>query len=345
MAVENKDDDLVMVGDGVEEGDQAAVPPVGDEGAGKEDEGGEDDGELSADADDVRVGGGEAVDDEKTEARRVERRSRRQRQKDARDRDQRELKFLRNRNEQVERQIGDLTRRQVATETATIDQRIAQLDNAMRSADDVYAKAITANEGQDAAEAMRIRDNLKEQRDGLKSYKEQASQAPVDEGPDPELISQVRSWSERNTWFDFGRRDEDSAIAGAIDDMLIRDGYDPRTPEYYDELDKRVARRLPHLVKKGKGDAGNGADDLGGDDHLDDAGDDDLQNKGGQRKPGGPKFRIGGQERPLRPNEVHISRDRKEAMQEAGVWDDPVLRKNYLKRYAEWDREHADELG
>lgn len=338
MSTENKDDDLVMVGDGVEEGDQVAVPPVGDEVPGGEggDEDHDDDGELSADADDTRVGGGEPEGDDKTEARRVERRSRRQRQKEARDRDQRELKFLRSRNEQVERQIGELTRRQVATETATIDQRIAQLDNAMRSADDVYAKAIDANEGKDAAEAMRIRDNLKDQRDGLQAYKDQsAAGAPTEEAVDPLLIENVKSWSERNTWFDFGRRDEDSAIAGAIDDMLIRDGYDPRTPEYYDELDKRVARRLPHLSqKRGKGD-GNGADD------LDD--DDDTPPGGGQRKPGGPKFRIGGQERPLRPNEVHISRERKEAMIEAGVWEDPVLRKNYLKRYAEWDREHAND--
>lgn len=329
MSTEDKDDDLVMVGDGVEEGDQAVVPTVDDEeGAG------EDEGELAA-GEDERVGGGEPEDDDKTEARRAERRSRRQRQKDARDRDQRELKFLRNRNEQVERQIGDLTRRQAATETATIDQRIAQLENAIRSADDVYAKAIDANEGKDAAEANRIRENLKEQRDGLRAYKEEAAQAPVDEGPDPELIAQVRSWSERNTWFDFGRRDEDSAIAGAIDDMLIRDGYDPRTAEYYDELDKRVARRLPHLSNK-KGGSGNGADDLDDDDPG--AGD-----RGGQRKPGGPKFRIGGQERPLKANEVHISRDRKEAMIEAGVWEDPVLRKKFLKRYAEYDQEHAND--
>lgn len=332
MAIEEKDDDLVMVGDGVEDGDQAAAPPV-DEELKEEKE------ELEAGEEDVRVGGGEAEDEDKTEARRVERRSRRQRQKDARDRDQRELKFLRGRNEQVERQLGELSRRQTATETASIDQRIAQLDNAIRSADDVYAKAIDANEGKDAAEANRIRENLKEQRDGLRAYKEDSGQAPVDEGPDPALVEQVRAWSERNTWFDFGRRDEDSAIAGAIDDMLIRDGYDPRSPEYYDELDKRVARRLPHLAKKGKGGEGNGADNL--DDDLGE-GDDD---RGGQRKPGGPKFRIGGQERLLKSNEVHISRERKEAMIEAGVWDDPVLRKNYLKRYADWDKEHAHELG
>ena len=331
MSTENKDDDLVMVGDGVEEGDQVAVPPVGDEVPGDED----DDGELSADAGDERVGGGEAEDDDKSEARRTERRSRRQRQKEARDRDQRELKFLRSRNEQVERQIGDLTRRQTATETATIDQRISQIDNAIRSADDVYAKAIDANEGKDAAEAMRIRDNLKEQKTYLETAKEQGAAMSHEAAPDPMLVDQVRAWSERNTWFDFGRRDEDSAIAGAIDDMLMRDGYDPRTTEYYDELDKRVARRLPHLAQKGG--TGNGAD------NFDDDVGDDPPDKGGQRKPGGPKFRIGGQERPLKANEVHISRDRKEAMIEAGVWEDPVLRKNYLKRYADWDREHAND--
>jgi len=121
-------------------------------------------------------------------------------------------------------------------------------------------------------------------------------------------------------------------IVGAIDDMMVRDGWDPRTPEYYDELDNRVARRLPHLAQKGKG--GNGADD-----DLDD----DPGDGGGARKPGGPRFRVGGRERPLKSNEVHISRERREAMEEAGVWEDPVLRKNYLKRYAEWDKEHANE--
>jgi hypothetical protein len=196
----------------------------------------------------------------------------------------------------------------------------------------VYAKAITAGEGDDAAEAQRIRDGLKEQRDGLKAYKEQGAVQPVEEGPDPELVENVRIWHERNKYFDFGRRDEDSAIVGAIDDMMVRDGWDPRTPEYYDELDNRVARRLPHLKQKARG--GNGADD----DDLDDG-----DQRGGQRKPGGPKFRVGGRERPLKSNEVHISRERREAMEEAGVWEDPVLRKNYLKRYAEWDREHANE--
>lgn len=325
MAQNDKDEDLVMVGEGVEEGDQFVPTGVEDS---------DDDKSLEAEGgDDQRLGGGEAEDDDKTEARRQERKTRRQRQKEARDRDQRELKFLRSRNEQVERQLGDLSRRVSANENASIDGRINQLDRAIESAEDVYAKAIDAGEGKDAAEAQRIRDGLRDQRNYLQQYKEQGGARTEVEatGPDPSLIENVKTWHDRNTWFDFGRRDEDSAIAGAIDDMLIRDGFDPRTPEYYDELDARISRRLPHRAQQGGGE-GNGADD--------DLGDGQEQQRGGA---GGPKFRVGGQERPLRSNEVHISRERREAMQEAGVWDDPVLRKNYLKRYAEWDREHANE--
>jgi hypothetical protein len=29
-------------------------------------------------------------------------------------------------------------------------------------------------------------------------------------------------------------------------------------------------------------------------------------------------------------------------MQEAGVWDDPVLRSRYIKRYAEYDKANAN---
>jgi hypothetical protein len=36
---------------------------------------------------------------------------------------------------------------------------------------------------------------------------------------------------------------------------------------------------------------------------------------------------------------VYISPERKEAMIEAGVWEDPVLRNKYLKSYATYDKE------
>lgn len=325
--VEDQDEEFVMVGDGVDEGDQKVAPV--DDGK-KGDEKNDDDDELES-SEDSRAGHDESGDDDKKERRRVENKSRRSRQKEARERDQKELRFLRTRNETVEKQLNELSQRQTQTETSQIDGRISQLDNAIRSADDVYAKAISAGEGEDAAEARRIGDTLKEQRTGLKSYKEQMSAAPAEEGPDPMLVENVREWHGRNKWFDFGRRDEDSAIAGAIDDMMVRDGWDPKRSEYYDELDKRVARRLPHLHEGSKD--GDGQEDSQDKEHQEEE----------VKKTGGPRFRVGGRERSLKSNEVHISKDRREAMEEAGVWEDPIVRKKYLANYAKWDREHAAE--
>jgi hypothetical protein len=40
-------------------------------------------------------------------------------------------------------------------------------------------------------------------------------------------------------------------------------------------------------------------------------------------------------------NEVVVTPDRKQAMIEAGAWDDPVARKRLLKAYQEYDRNPA----
>lgn len=38
---------------------------------------------------------------------------------------------------------------------------------------------------------------------------------------------------------------------------------------------------------------------------------------------------------------IKVSRERKEALIEAGVWDNPTLRNKYLRQYQKWDRENA----
>ena len=35
---------------------------------------------------------------------------------------------------------------------------------------------------------------------------------------------------------------------------------------------------------------------------------------------------------------VYVTPERRQAMEDAGVWDDPVARNKYLKAYAEYDR-------
>jgi len=327
---DQESDELEMVGEGVE--DISAGEGTDDDAAtGKDEDGvvGDDDDEGG----DERVGAGENEDDDDPKAgRREENKTRRKRQRAARERDRKELEYWRGRGEHLEKQVMSMAARMDQGEESTLDSSINRIDSAIKRAEEVHATATTASNGEDATEALRIRDDLRDrkavlvaQRENFKTRKAAPAPAPA---ADPETVRLLREWHGRNQWFDFQKRDEDSAIASAIDGVLVREGYSPGTAAYYTELDKRIAVRLPHLASA-----------------SDDDGDEDnpkpKKKTNGKR---GPKFRAPGGRSGLKSNQVHITKERREAMEEAGVWDDPILRARTLKRYAKWDEEHADQI-
>lgn len=73
----------------------------------------------------------------------------------------------------------------------------------------------------------------------------------------------------------------------------------------------------------------------------DDEDDDEEKRPAKRTSNGGPRFRTGSPGRKLGANEVYLSEQRIAAMKEAGVWDDPVARAKQLKRYKQYDLEHA----
>jgi hypothetical protein len=153
--------------------------------------------------------------------------------------------------------------------------------------------------------------------------------APQEAKPDPRVIRNAREWASGHEWFDFNGDDEDSRIVRALDESLSAEGYDPTSKEYWGELSARVKRRLPEKFKKGARTRDEDDDD--------DMEDDDDKPRGNA----GPKFSSGGRERPLKKGEVYVSAERKQAMKEYGVWEDPVARNRMLKKYAKWDAETA----
>lgn len=353
MTQENEEkDDLVMVGDGIEEGDQPDIEKKTVAKSDKdEDDEDEDDVAEKGEKEDKRLA--HAEDEEEGEdadqtTRRQERQKRKQRQREARERNERELRFYRTRTEQLERQFAHLEKRTRGTEAATIEARMSQLRNQIETAKEVEARAIEANSGSDAIEAREIREELEEGLERLEMARERLAKEPTHESrePPPEA-RQALAWIDRHkSWYDPTGKDEDSAIAQAIENSLLKSReFDPRTPEYWEELDKRLAKRLPHRFKK----KGAKVDDDDQDDDLDDE-EEDLEDarprKGPKpspaRKAGGPRISVGGRERPLKPNEVYISPARKAAMIEAGVWDDPKLRSRMLKQYRQWDQENSN---
>ena len=317
MAKDEKES-IVPVGPGADEED------VREESEERAEEQIDEEPERAESEEEERLGHGEGEEDDREEVRR-RRRAEKQRKKENRNRDRLELNFLRGRNEQLGRRQSELDARVANGEMVLIDNKIAELDGQIREAERLKALAITKADGESAAEADRIANDLRSGRNqlaGMKNQRIAAARAAPMPTIDPAVQARAREWAEDHDWYDPQLRNADSRVAKAIEDALFMEGtLDAREPEYWDELDRRLRKYMPHRY-------GNG--------HR------NLREEEGEEEPRsrGPQVRVGGRERPLRKNEVYISADRKAAMIEAQVWDDPVLRERYLKQYQKYDREN-----
>lgn len=345
-----KEEKMVMVGD--TDHDEDLDESLDDED--ERDDAGEDDSEESrgksrakadedgdSDEEDERVGHGEddEEDDEDGKSKkndRESRKSRRERQRKARQRNEVELNFLRQQNEQLEKRVRELGQRQDTTEVNSIDQRINSIQSQLKVADQVLARAHEGGSGEDVVEATNIRDRLKETLGKLSGAKQELTQRAKESEQEPtidsRLVHHASTWMRSHNWYDPRGGDKDSRAVAQIDNRLVSEGYDPRTPEYWEELSDRVRERLPHRFK-------NERRSRNDDDDLDDESE-DARDRRADKRGSGPRFSTGGRERPLRKNEVYVDPGRKQAMIDAGVWDDPVLRNRYLKTYKKWDQDN-----
>jgi hypothetical protein len=248
------------------------------------------------------------------ERRRHEKLERKDRRGKAITRDKVELDFLRKRNEDLERRVSAQEQRSHQADLNGIDAQIAKSTQDVSLAERVIAKAIESGNGSDVTQAMRYRDQAIARAQQLNYVKQNAENRPA---PQPTLddatMHYAREFIKENPWYDAQGRDEDSAIVLAIDSSLNKDGFNPQTEEYWDELRARSARRLPERFGK-----------------------ESTQSRSPR---GGPAISSGRDNGSTSTSkEFFLSRERKQALIEAGVWDDPVLRDKYAKRYREYDR-------
>jgi ElaB/YqjD/DUF883 family membrane-anchored ribosome-binding protein len=370
--IDEKEEELVIVTDSAKNLDVLPDGAADDDGApepvelkgkskakskskGKADDDDSDDDEVEdqEEESDTRLGASEEDEAEEEKQKSSKGKSRRQRRKEAELRLRRELKFLEDRNETLEKQLMGVVSRQDQTEKAGVESRIKQVKGLIAQAEDVIAEGTTKNKGTEVVEATRIRDELKDELKTLEGRKAQSERAREQAPPlDPRMVAHARDFAREHPWFD-GGKDLDSKIVRVIDNSLVEEGYDPTSKSYWKELRKRVSDRLPHRLKGANGHEDEDEDEDEDDDEAerpqkkrrvrakerDDDGDEDE--RPAKKNGGGPRFRTGSPGRELKANEVYLSQERIQAMKDAGVWDDPETRKKHLKRYREWDRDHA----
>jgi len=359
QADENQEEQFTAVGPGAKDGVASEADrevEIDDKGDIRSKGGQQDDEEGFVKGDDRRAG--HADDEESDEdltpevrAKRERRRAERKQRKEQYRRDQTELNFLRRRNEDLERRFSGVDQRVAATEQLTIDSRIAQVDDQIRLAEQIHGQAVEKGDGNSATEALRIRDDLVRGKAQLEEAKRRAAATATRRDaprPDPIIAERAREWITDNSWYDPQLRDPDSRIAKTIEEGLYQERrLDPRSDAYWEEYKKRLAKYLPHRFESG-GSADRDDEDDG--DFDDDSEDDrdrevDRRQAGKESKEqkrngkGGPAFRTGGRERTLKKGEVYVSAERRQAMEEMGVWEDPVLRNRYLRSFARYDDE------
>lgn len=247
------------------------------------------------------------------ERRRREKQERKERREKAISRDKLELDFLRSRNDELERRLAGLEVRSSQADMAMLDRTFHETIAEIEAAEKVIAKATEAGNGDDVVQAMRYRDAAIAKAQQLQAARQQPQQQPVQTRQPPGLddisLGFAKEFIQDNPWYDPAGKDEDSAVVLAIDNALVREGFDPRSEDYWDELRDRVKRRMPEKFKAER------------------------------RATGGPAIGSGREHAPASTRkEVYISPERKQALIEAGVWDDPVLRNRYIKKYMEYDR-------
>lgn len=219
--------------------------------------------------------------------------------------------------------INDLAGRVAQVERKATGGEMAQLDAAEREAANAYnhfrqvnKQAIEQADGEVAIEAQERMFAARQRVEQIKNIKQAMVNRQQQPQPlDPRLVTHAQSWVADRSWYDPSGNDEDSAMVLSIDNRLAQEGWNPTTPEYWDELSRRVDKYLPHRSGVGYNKSRNRGS---------------VPVAGSGRETSGSASSNGA---------YKLSAERVQALKDAGMWDDPKQRAAAIQRFKQFDKE------
>jgi hypothetical protein len=314
LKLREEQDGSVIVG-----GEELPPKPLAEEGA--------DDERLSKTEedhpDDESASDGETA--EEAEARRERNRQRRkdnkERRKDYIDSLRREIAA---RDEILARQaerLDAIERRSQSADLAMVDSELQKVGDAYNYYKQAHSDAVTNKDGAaatDAQEKMFAAMRRAEQLNTIKEASKRQTANPAAQPLDPRLKAHAEEWMDRNKWYSPNGEDDDSELIRTLDRRLHQAGWDPTTPEYWQELDERVKKYLPHRTNMNYNRG---------------------QSSSRPRTPVASSGREGASTQSS--GGYKLSADRVQALKDAGMWDDPAQRAKMIKRYQELDKQEG----
>lgn len=278
---------------------------------------GSDEADDAAAAAEIAEGG--AVDPE-AEAMRAARRAKRKARKEyhkqvSAEKDVR-LQNLQRQNSELMERLSALERKQTGSDLARIDKAIEDQKMRIQYAKSKMKEAAEAGDGDLLTAAEEMVYEARRQAEALEQFKRRSVQEPAQQPiqQDPQMQRYAHEWMESHgDWYDPMGGNTDSKIALAVDASLAEEGWNPKTEEYWDELDKRLSKVLPHRYT-------------------------DVIHERPQKSRPRNVVTGGGRESVSSAGASRgtftLNPDQVRAMKEAGMWDNPEKRARMIKRYA-----------
>jgi len=231
------------------------------------------------------------------------------------------LQHLERKNQELMERLSVVERKTHSADLARIDKAIEDQELRLQYAKMKVAEAATAADGNAMTDAQEMMYEARRQIESLSSLKKTAVQPNQTQGnvPDPRLQRLAANWMERNDWYDPSGRDTDSKIAKQIDEALSAEGWNPTDADYWNELDNRLQKYLPHKY--------NDTTDVRSSTKRPRS----VVTSSGRESVNGSTNR----------NTFVLKPEQVRAMKDAGFWDDPDKRSKMIKRYAQEARNNS----
>ena len=221
--------------------------------------------------------------------------------------------LIKRENELMAERLANLEKRAYTNELARLEKALEDETVRLNYYETKMEEAITAGDGETFKKAQSMWHSSKSKVEQLSNV-HQTSTAPVPQVQkvDPRLQKHASDWIARNNWYDPNLSNTESRIAKALDEELVSEGWDAKTREYWDELDKRLSKHIDSSYNE----------------HTDvrtvSKGPRSVVTSSGRESVNGNSNRA---TMTLLPEQVR-------AIKEAGMWDDPIKRAKIIKRYA-----------
>lgn len=281
---------------------------------------GSDEDDEAAEAREIQELGGVDPDAEAARAaKRAKRRARKEYHKQVATEKDIRLQNLQRQNQELLERLSVVERKQSGSELARLDKAIEDQRMRIDFAKRKISEATANGDGELLTSAQEMWFDARRHAEDLESLKKrsvQQTQQPIQQ--DPRVQRYASDWMERNPWYDPSNKDTDSRIAMTIDQALAEEGWDPKTPDYWDELDNRLQRSLPNRYTDSNNEKSKRSRPRN---VVTSSGREAASNAGGK-------------------NIFTLSSDRVKALKEAGMWDNLEVRNRMIKRYAAEDRQN-----